>query len=85
MAVVSVNTTGAFSAEVRQLVQALRIARSAAHNIQQVNGNMSSGQLEEIMGIDSTVIPEGPWVANVDALVTLLDNQTIKNFTGNLV
>jgi len=85
MAVTVINQNGAASSEVRALVQNLRTARAAARNIQEITDNMDAGQMLAVLGLDPTTVPMGAWNNNIDALVTILDNSTIQNFTGLLV
>jgi len=85
MAVTIIDQNGAASSEVRNLVQNLRNARAAAKNIQELNVKMDSGQLLEIMGLNPATVPEIAWSTNVNALVVLLDDSTVGNFTGLLV
>ena len=85
MTVTVIDQNGAVSSEVRTLVQNLRSAASLAATIQDINSNMDSGQMQELFGLDPVNVPVTAWKNNINALVTLLDNTTVQNFTGLLV
>ena len=85
MAVTVIDQNGAVSSEVRTLVQNLRSAASLAAIIQDVNSNMDASQMQELYGLDPVNVPATAWVNNINALVTLLEDNTVQNFTGLLV
>ena len=85
MTVTVIDQNGAASSEVRTLVQNLRSAQSLAAIIQDVNSNMDASQMLELYGLDPVNVPATAWVNNINALVTLLEDTTVQNFTGLLV
>lgn len=85
MAVTVIDTTKPFSQEVRQLVQALRTARSAANNLDDLAANMAAGQMATVFGVPDTNFTEAQFNTNLDNLVTVLNDTTVDNFIGLLV